>query len=503
MKRTYQYNCMVIIIFLLGSSCKKYIEVPPPANFISSGNVFISDQTAISVLTGLYSDMGTGINNAGCFAGSYGLSVILGLSADELTSYDAPGEKFAAYYTNALADPGYGSEYWPPFYNFVFRCNAAIEGLNDAAAGGLTPSIRKQLQGEARFMRAFFYFYLVNLYGELPMALTSDYKVNTVLRRSAQTKVYQQIIDDLKEAKDLLSTDYLDITLLKTSTERVRPTQWAARALLARAYLYAGDFANAELEASAIINNTALYNLPELNMVFLKNSQEAIWQVQPTTPFFNTEDARTFVIPATGPTNVDNPVHLSKSLLDSFETGDQRKKIGNWVGEIEVLGVTYYYPYKYKDNLYNSYITGTDATAFMTEYQMVLRLGEQYLIRAEARIRQGKITEGVEDINSLRLRATDLSLPDGDPDRLPALSTSLSSSAALTALYHERQVELFAEWGHRWFDLKRIGNIDAVMSIITPLKSNGIGGWHSYQQLFPLPQSDLEKAPNLNQNPGY
>lgn len=503
MKKIYQLGWTMVSSLLFLSSCKKFIEVSPPLNAISSDNVFINDQTAISVLTGLYSDIGQGVDNPGYFVGNFGLSLILGTSADELTVYNSLAN-YVAFYTNTLAAQGYGKEYWPPLHKFVFKCNAALEGLNDPAADALTPSIRKQLLGEAHFMRAFFYFYLVNLYGDQPMALTTDYKENTLLSRSPQTKVYQQIIADLKEARDLLTTNYLDATLLKTTTERVRPTQWAARAMLARIYLYTGDFTNAELEASAIIDNNSLYGLPPLNEAFLKNSREAIWQVQPTSPFFNTDDARAFVLPPTGPTgDVSNPVYLSKFLLDSFETSDQRKKIGNWIGEVNVAGTTYYYPYKYKANTLNPDIIPATGTAFMTEYQMVLRLGEQYLIRAEARIRQGKIAEGIEDLNTLRLRATDISLPDNDPGRLPALSSSLSPADALKAVYHERQVELFTEWGHRWFDLKRTGNIDSVMEVITPLKSNGIAEWHSYQQFFPLPQSDLTKAPNLVQNPGY
>ncbi|MBO9572568.1 MAG: RagB/SusD family nutrient uptake outer membrane protein [Chitinophagaceae bacterium] len=503
MKKLNRLTSVVSFVLPLVVSCKKNIEVPPPANMISSENVFTNDQTSISVLTGFYSDLGKGSVNQGYFAGSYGLNLVLGLSADELTSYNAPGEKLTAYYTNSLADPGYGSEYWSPLYNFVFRCNAAIEGLDNPAANALTPAVRRQLSGEAKFMRAFFYFYLVNLYGDVPLAVTTDYKTNILLNRSPQEKVYKQIIDDLKEAKELLSKNYLDVTLSELTTERVRPTYWAASALLARAYLYSTDYTNAELEASITIDHREQFDLPELNNVFLKNSLETIWQVQPTTPFFNTEDARTFVIPSTGPFNLDNPVYLSNRFLSEFEAGDQRKKIGNWVGEIDVLGTTYYYPNKYKDNLYNANVTGPEAAAFMTEYQMILRLAEQYLIRAEARIHLGKVVEGIDDINKLRIRATDISLPEGDPERLPQLSSGLDQNNALRAVDQERKAELFTESGHRWFDLKRRGNIDSVMEIITPIKSGGMRQWQSYQQFFPIPTSDINKAPNLTQTPGY
>jgi hypothetical protein len=80
---------------------------------------------------------------------------------------------------------------------------------------------------------------------------------------------------------------------------------------------------------------------------------------------------------------------------------------------------------------------------------------------------------------------------------MPSDKTSL-----LAAILHERQVELFCEWGHRWLDLKRTGNIDVVMNLVTPSKANG-APWQTYQQLYPIPVSDILAAPNLKQNLGY
>jgi hypothetical protein len=82
---------------------------------------------------------------------------------------------------------------------------------------------------------------------------------------------------------------------------------------------------------------------------------------------------------------------------------------------------------------------------------------------------------------------------------LPA-ATIASKDATLSAIAHERQVELFTEWGHRWFDLKRTGKIDAVMSVVTPQKG---GTWNTNKQLVPLPSSEILINHNLAQNPGY
>ena len=103
----------------------------------------------------------------------------------------------------------------------------------------------------------------------------------------------------------------------------------------------------------------------------------------------------------------------------------------------------YFFPYKYKL---------TELSPVDTEYNMVLRLAEVYLIRAEARAQQGNITGAQADLDTVRARAGLAATTAGD---LPSL---------LTAILHERQVELVAEWGHRWLDLESVsGMADAVL----------------------------------------
>ena len=70
----------------------------------------------------------------------------------------------------------------------------------------------------------------------------------------------------------------------------------------------------------------------------------------------------------------------------------------------------------------------------------------------------------------------------------------------LDAVTRERRVELFSEWGHRWFDLKRTNKLDAIMSVVTPQKG---GTWSSFEQLMPIPPDDIRADANLKQNPGY
>jgi hypothetical protein len=464
----------ILIAYFL-SGCKKLVEVDSPVTSITSVDVFNSDATAIAVLTGLYNQLSNEnfpAPSVSCFS-LYG-----GLSADEFTLYSGVSTpSLIAYYTNTLSVETGGDEFWNDIYPSIYICNSAIEGLNSSAS--LTPAVKQQLLGEALFMRGMFYFYLVNLYGDVPLVTGTSFVTNAALPRSPASQVYDSIVADLKGAQTLLSTNYVDGGVINTTNERVRPNKWAAAALLARTYLYIDSFASAETQATSVINNSALYSLDTLNGVFLANSTEAIWQLQPVnTGLTNTLDAYYFIIPSTGPDPYTWQVYLNTSLLDSFETGDQRKM--NWIDSVVVNGTAYYYPYKYKINEIN---------APVTEYLMMLRLGEQYLIRAEARAQQGNLSGAVADLNTIRARA--------------GLSgtTAVSLADLVSAIMHERQVELFTELGQRWLDLKRTNTINAVMSKITPQK--GGGTWNTNQQLYPLPIGDIQKDPNLIQNLGY
>jgi len=464
---------------ILSVSCRKFIEVEPPLTGLNGSNVYTTDATAAAVLTDIYAQMSA--RNASLTDQSItSIPLYVSLGADELILYDLNAQNLAGYYRNELH---YGSHpsYWNAIYPQIYASNSAIAGLNESTQ--LTPALKQQLLGEAKFIRAFCYFYLVNMFGDVSLVLDLDYKANALLPRAPVAQVYEQIILDLKEAQELLSIDYLQGDALTAypsgSEERVRPTKWAATALLARVYLYTGDNDNAATEASKVIDHATLYNLGPLNQTFLKNNQEAIWQLQPVrieaNP--NSGEGRLFVLPPSGPNTIDHFVYLSPQVVNSFETDDQRKT--NWVDSVIVDGTTYYYPYKYKIG---------NVAAPMQEYPTILRLAEQYLIRAEARAAQNNIAGAQSDLNIIRSRA-------GLPNTTAADKTTL-----LHAILQERRVELFTEWGHRWFDLKRTGQLDAVMQVVAPLKGSS---WKPYQALYPIPQEDLNRDPNLVQNPGY
>ncbi|WP_316832973.1 RagB/SusD family nutrient uptake outer membrane protein [Pedobacter aquatilis] len=465
--------CLIAFAIMLNiSGCKKLVDVEAPLNSTSTGNAFASDVTATAVLNGIYTQLSTDRLSSGIQLTGF-TSLYCGLSADELVVDPSVDNNLKFYFTNSLFNTS-GPFAWSACYLMIYQLNTAIIGLE--ASNTLSPQVKNQLLGQALMLRAWHYFYLTNLYGDVPLVLGTDFKVNTNLSRSSQASIYAQIIADLQQAEPLVSAAYLSPDAKTASSERVIPNKAAVQAMLARAYLFAGNYPLAESAANRVIAQSSLYSLPALNQVFLSGSKEAIWQLQPVNLERNTEDAWTFVLPASGP-DPEHPVYLSDFLINAFEAGDKRRQ--DWVGSLNLGGQTYYYPYKYKS---------ADPGDPVTEYKMVFRLAEVHLIRAEALAQQNKLAAAATDLNLIRSRAG------------LSATTASTQSALLAAIAHERQVELFTEYGDRWINLKRTKTIDQVMPAVCTAKG---GSWKSSAQLYPIPLDDLIRAPKLTQNPGY
>jgi len=459
-----------LIIIIGGSSaCKKAVEVAPPKTNLVAATTFQSNSSAIAAVTGIFQTL-DGTDLVGGDLGNDNFATIAGLSADELTLYPSSSSNLQQAYTNSLYSQTSPFPFWTYLYNTIYDTNAAINGISNSS--GVTQPVKNQLLGECYFIRAFCNFYLVNVFGNVPLVTTTNYQINNSVTRSSIADVYQQIITDLKSSDGLLSANYVSLAV-KSISDKTFPNKGAVEALLARVYLYNRDWANAETKASSVISNYSYQLDSDLNSVFLTNSTEAIWQL-PTlyNTTYDTPDGYIFIL-TSGPDPVTNPVYLSPQVLNAFETNDNR--MADWVGSSN----GYFFAYKYKQGR---------SPSSVTENYMVLRLAEQYLIRAEARAEQNE-TSAVNDLDVIRNRAG-----------LPNYSGATDQKSLLAAIMHENQIEFFAEWGHRWLDLKRTNTVDSVMSIVTPLKG---GTWSSYKQLFPIPLSDIKIDPKLGQNPGY
>ncbi|RXM48052.1 RagB/SusD family nutrient uptake outer membrane protein [Flavobacterium sp. YO12] len=449
---------LLLVLFFSAAACDSFVDVDFPKSQLSNTAVFEEYTTASAAMADIYAKM----RDSGILTGTqFGLSVQLGCYTDELDWYDTSSDASFAFYTNTVLPSNSNiSSFWNTSYNQIYACNAILEGLKSSDFDEMH---KKQLQGEALFVRGLLHFYLLQLFGGIPYLQTTQYMQNSRVSRIPKNEAYERIITDLKTAAQMLPPSYL-------TSDRVRPNSFAALALLARIYLYKGEWENSEAMASAVLQQKSLYHLKtEIDQVFIKNSNETIWQFIPSLTGKNTDEASVFIFSSGAPPLAA----LNESLVSSFEKQDLRKT--HWIAEVSNETGIWHHAFKYKE----SQSSGTSK-----EYSIVLRLAEQYLIRAEARARLGNLIGALEDLNTIRSRAG-----------LSSLQAE-SRELIIEAIIIERRKELFTEYGHRFFDLKRTGAINTVLQSKT--------GWNDTDILLPLPESELNLNPNLlPQNPGY
>jgi len=447
-----------IITFLLVpiSGCDDFLDVSLSKSLITSENIFSNDITATAAVTAMYNSLA---NSSPMSGTPTGMSSLMGLSSAELLNYPHTPDLLAFEQYNLISKNSYLENVWNFAYNLIYQANVIIERLQDAQT--LSPTTVQQLEGEARFMRAFTYFYLVNLFGDVPLVIESDYRKNQMLPRVPTRDVYALIESDLLKAQSLLGSQYV-------TGDRVRPNKATATALLSRVYLYQQKYQQAEVQASAVLADNAYVLHDNLDEVFLVKSREIIWQIMPVDPNYNTMEGQYFILTSTPSYNI-----LSADFVGHFEPDDIRPS--HWIKSYSNSYGTFLYPYKYKRK------SKLPADSF-SEYSVVFRLAEIYLIRAEARANLDNLSGAQADLNEIRARA---GLGDTHAADQPGL---------LLAIENERYSELFTEYGHRWLDLKRTGRALSVLG-------NGIT---ENDLLYPIPFAEFQKNPNLGlQNNGY
>ena len=447
-----------LLALFLFVGCDNFVDVDVPDSQLTGNLVFEDRTTANAAMADIYSKL----RDSGMLTGlTTGTSVNLGMYADEQVYYGTSDENSSFLFNNTLlANTPSVAQLWNESYHIIYCANAVIAGCTDSVA--LSAADKKQFVGEAIFVRALVHFYLTNLYGDVPYITTTDYKTNTLVERMPVVTVYESIIADLNQVVVSLPENY-------STADRVRPNRSTASAMLARVYLYDGHWAEASNAASAVLNNTDYVLENDIEKIFLKECTSTIWQFSPKLEGNNADEGSTFIFESGPPPFVG----LSPELFHSFADNDLRKT--HWINSVTNGTDIWYHANKYKQN---------GNTGSSVEYSIVFRLAEQYLIRAEARSRQGELIGAKEDLNVVRHTA---GLPDTD---------AVTSVDIIAAVLMERRFELFTEYGHRFFDLKRSGLIDTILPIVKP-------GWNMSDGLWPIPETELLANPNLTQNPGY
>ena len=469
MKEIIKYLAAVLIIFgFIFTSCDDELEQLPPEQL--SNELVLSTYDNLVLAT-------NGIYNLLYDANWYGreFTVIGDLKGGNSKSSPLNTGRFQTEYNwgnNASSTSGL----WTPAYYLISRANNVINATEGFTQTGITEAMIGQLKGEALFLRALAYFDLVRMYAQpytadngaslgVPVVLVTE---NGQPARNTVAEVYAQIVADLTTAEGITGTADRGQT-----DDAAMVTKEAIQALLAKVYLYMGDWGNAATYATKLINNPkfALYTAAEYNSVWgVDAASEVIFEVygNATQSSWPGYDEIGYIYDPDG----YGDVCATNQLLDLFEAGDVRADL--FKGHPDYSGFLWPNKYPGKDIIRVNNIP-------------VLRLAEMYLIRCEATLKGASSgVPAINDINTIRAKR----------------NASALGSVTLQNLYEERRRELCFEGNELW-DLSRTGrglNRDEAEVIIA---GDVDIAFPDYRWAMPIPTFELSANANMVQNPGY
>ncbi len=479
MKKIVAYILLICIFFV---SCKKSFITITPNSTASVDDVFKTDKDFHDAVVGIYATLRNQYEDFWIFGD---------LRADD--SWHALGNDAFLVSVNTFsmsssADLMISS--WRNYYNMVNRANMVLSKIADADPA-VIPN-KDQYVAEAKFLRAFAYFDMVRIWGDVPLitkpiSIAEGYKAP---REKAATIYSQLILPDLLDAESKLPAKY-------GGADVGRPTKGAAAAILGRVYLTIKDFPNAETKLQEV-TTLGYALLPNYNDLFDytkdEHHSEYIFDVEYLdgglglgSSFSNkflpksAGSAADIFYGIKGGANEENTPTID--YLNAFDPADKRRDVtvargytdnnGNFQGFIQIATFT------------KKYLAATPALNDSKVNWKVVRYGDVLLMYAEALNENGKTAMAIPYLNQIRERAG-----------LPDYPTTMTQDETRTDIYNERRFELGME-GVRWFDLVRT---DRAQTVMQPF------GIKPYMNVWPIPLIEIQiinDAGVLPQNPGY
>lgn len=504
-------NAHFLLVILLGSltSCLKLDE--SPKSFISPDQFYKTAGDAISAVNAIYYPL---VDNSTGAQPIYNRLFDTGLDflTDDLDA--GPGSPNGE--VRAIAKLTHAStnlriqQIWTEHYEGINKANIALERI---PAINMDGKLKSRLLGEASFLRAFYYFNLVRLYGDVPLLLTDQTKLSIAelqVPRTPKEEVYSQIIKDLTEAAVLFKNG--------SAGEPGRATEGAAKSLLSKVYLTKRDWSNSVKLAEEVIDGPYGYDLfDNYSHVFLpayKNGKEHIFSAQikgstiSTGHLVTPSDIRSGVPGLKGSYGNQLAFYTEGSdkffsLYKLYSNKDKRKRVSFVTYYISPTNGQKYFtlnapgdsvPFINKNWDPNYATTGhSDANA------NILRFAEVLLIHAEAENElNGPTTKAYTSINKVRKRAG-----------LDDLTLNLTKDQFRDSVYLDRRLELVAEY-HRYFDLIRQTGSEVTGVgpegkgiLLKCLKKVGKTNVAAKHYLYAIPQGEIDRNPKLKQNSGW
>jgi hypothetical protein len=499
---------LILFTIILISGCEDFI-VEEPQSVLTQEGFFVTPTRIDQGVIGCYAGM-TNVMNAEwmltelrsdntCVASTGSSSS----TRQYLTSF--------AHFSLIPSEPEL-QEYWYNVFQNISNINAVLPSVEENTYIELE-SLRAQYEGELRFMRGFHYLTLVNLFGDMFMVTDvigpGDAKQ---LKRSSVEEIYEEIIiPDLTIAAESAPSDY-------NQSDIGRVTKWAAKGLLAKAYMMRGGAENLALAKpllEEVIQNSGTRLLSDFGDIFDPSNEmndEILFAVRykggssgigsPFWEYFAPGASANRFLKVGTPDGNNNPtfeiMDLFKSINDtirgdaSFDTFQRSVR-------------TYPYIKKYMDENISQALNAENDW-------IVLRYADIVLLYAEVLAQDGNYAIAHNEVNKIRNRA-----------KVPEAESFTSKKMALDTIYQERKLELAFE-NHRWFDLLRMqdsyGDVDMPMEIIkkhtfvtddslystfNPLPVPDVNNYINEHLLLPIPQTEIDtnNEMDINQNPGY
>lgn len=402
-------------------------------------------------------------------------------------------------------------QFWPYWYQVISAANSAIAG---AESLNLSEDQINHLIGEAKFVRAFSYYNLVQVFGDVPYIdfFITDPGAVVDIEKTPADQIWANVIEDLEYAKLWLPDN-------QPSGVRSRPTKGTAAAYLASSHLTLGDYQKAYTEARWVIDHKATFEYalePDFQNLFRAENQDALQETIFSLDFLGLQNGDggandDIMPPMTGIRGADelgwSVCVPSLAVFNTWDDRDYRKEVSltdsalvNGVLEPFTVfqntkrpHITKYRRYPGKSNAEGRYSDNNYAT---------MRYAEILLIAAEAlaETNGGPNAEAEGYVNEVRARARNWA---GKPTAFPEdVATGLSKEDFIDLVLEERRLELAFEY-KRWYDIKRRNLGDEVFKGPNSLEPQPtFDGSRDY--LMPLPRTELAINPNLlPQNPGY
>jgi hypothetical protein len=496
---------VIAFAFLAMSSCKKFLAENPPSAY-TPANYYTSLVQAQNSVNGIYASISTLYSQGGNFD-DLGLLLLEMPTGQASTDISQSTNNQELLHLSTSSSNLYVRQWWRTCYKGIDAANLAIANISVMPTSVVSSTQKSQLIGQAQFLRAWFYFYLVRIYGDVPLLTTpTTGTAGSQIPRNPTKDIYEKLI-----VPDLLSAEQSGLPFVD-HTGRV--SLGAIKALLAKVYetmagyplQQADKYALAKAKALEVIssNQFTFYsnydqfrdpaNDNQMENIFMAQFSSTYW----SSPMFNwTLPLFTAVSAANAGTGALTP---DLTFYKSFAPGDKRGQeyqyfFSHYASQAtgaDVVFTTGQHIFKYFDNAAYT-ANGPSGKCFP-----IMRLTDIMLLYAEAQ----NEADGTPDVNSIMYLNQIRSRAGLTP------LVALTQSQFREAVWRERNHELCYE-NITWFDMVRTQKAyDTKNDAFIPLVGYTFPYWSnitfaSKNLLFPLPQSEIQANPKLTQNPGY